>query len=1117
MKADLTRDTFAPERHYRRVIQQQGRVPLDADWNEQAQIQEHLDETESIDVIGPAGFPQGPSFKLSASPDQRDLLLGDGNGYVDGILAENQNRAVEVLAFPASNQVTLRTLVFDAVALRPGEWLYIDDPVVNDPSKLFRVGAVDPSTQTLTLIGSLPAALSPARTVVKRVAGYIVQPDWYFPDNVTVPSPPGLPSWGLTDGQYLAYLDVWRRHVTALEDPRLREVALGGPDTCTRAKTVWQLKLAPIAQGQPTDCTTPLPAPLSTGRLSARARQPSTGDTPCVISPSARYRSLENQLYRVEIHDPGAVGTATFKFSRDNGMVMVSWLSQSGTDLTMSSLGRDKVLGFDSGQWIELVDDSADESARPGTLAKITKVDPATNTITIDPASVYPPPSPTTRGYDITKFPLNPRVRRWDHVSVAAVLTVSRPPGDGFVDLEEGVQVRFEDGDYESGDYWLIPARTTLADVEWPRNEAGTPLPQARRGIEHHVARLGVVTIGGGLVQGVTDCRPQFPPLTQLPPSTGGGCCCGVMIQPGDDPQTMIDNAIGKAAGANIDGLTIEFAAGTFQLSQPIRIAAPADGGGGHLVVRGCGAATRLVAAKQENVLRIVGWQSATVTDLYAEAGITAAGSGAKHRPDQEPPPAADINRHLLGVVYIRNCGLARAERLQLKCGAGPRRAASCLTVWNDVATVRIFFSRYSAESTVRDCHFLVGHMQVGVLLVNQTRATVEDNVVETYALRQDAIVAITTSPLYLGIYRRLIAKDLVVAQAGYDHSVIDGFTNHNFNVGGTRVLFRADSGLGNAWNNVLRTEGQKAFRFLAETPATRAATAEAHKTTEQPKTTKPAETPEAKPTRRARTAPSATAKPAEKTAADTTAADKTAAARSQPLRATLQTPAGMTRPQQKQALKVRSRFNKMAYAVLNAVVDPNARTTLTPQQLKPFKDWLAAQQASFSATSSAGIVIAGQVGEELRVRDNTITGALDGVHLGFSHSGGPDDPRDFGGRIQIIGNTIEIVVGLDTQRAMHRGVFVGNARSVAIERNRVVVTLLTKTPPIIDGISVWGEEGPMVIVAENEVIGATVGVRMIVNGSQTTPQWRAINNATFGCQSHVLAWPGVTLTGNLP
>jgi hypothetical protein len=53
-----------------------------------------------------------------------------------------------------------------------------------------------------------------------------------------------LPS---TPGAYLVYLDVWERHLTALDDPALREVALGGPDTTTRVQTVWQVRAVPLA------------------------------------------------------------------------------------------------------------------------------------------------------------------------------------------------------------------------------------------------------------------------------------------------------------------------------------------------------------------------------------------------------------------------------------------------------------------------------------------------------------------------------------------------------------------------------------------------------------------------------------------------------------------------------------------------------------------------------------------------------------------------------------------------------------------------------------------------------------------------------------------------------
>ena len=41
----------------------------------------------------------------------------------------------------------------------------------------------------------------------------------------------------------MVYLDVWERHITALEDDDIREKALGGPDTATRTKVVWQVKI----------------------------------------------------------------------------------------------------------------------------------------------------------------------------------------------------------------------------------------------------------------------------------------------------------------------------------------------------------------------------------------------------------------------------------------------------------------------------------------------------------------------------------------------------------------------------------------------------------------------------------------------------------------------------------------------------------------------------------------------------------------------------------------------------------------------------------------------------------------------------------------------------------
>jgi hypothetical protein len=70
--------------------------------------------------------------------------------------------------------------------------------------------------------------------------------------------------------------------------------------------------------------------------------------------------------------------------------------------------------------------------------------------------------------------------------------------------LEDGVQIQFSaDGEYRTGDYWLIPARVATGNVAWPlhteadgtpkKDTAGNfiPLEQSPHGIEHHYALLG--------------------------------------------------------------------------------------------------------------------------------------------------------------------------------------------------------------------------------------------------------------------------------------------------------------------------------------------------------------------------------------------------------------------------------------------------------------------------------------------------------------------------------------------------------------------------------------------------------------------------------------------------
>lgn len=96
MHGDFSRWTFDPRAGYRSVLLQQGRVLLDADWNEQGAITARHDEVRTRDIVGPAGGPvDGAAFEVTdqtgAEPSGTawaDLRLGPGRFYVDGVLTE---------------------------------------------------------------------------------------------------------------------------------------------------------------------------------------------------------------------------------------------------------------------------------------------------------------------------------------------------------------------------------------------------------------------------------------------------------------------------------------------------------------------------------------------------------------------------------------------------------------------------------------------------------------------------------------------------------------------------------------------------------------------------------------------------------------------------------------------------------------------------------------------------------------------------------------------------------------------------------------------------------------------------------------------------------------------
>jgi uncharacterized protein DUF6519/parallel beta helix pectate lyase-like protein len=545
MKGDFSRNTFDPLKHFVGVRMQQGRVQVDADWNENLDILLHRIETETMDVIGLCGFPiHAAGFGVVADPktlsaeeqqalqdagylplEDGDFLLTAGRGYLDGILAELEH------TIPFSLQ---------------------------------------------------PCLLPPVS-------------DEFFP----------------SDGTFLIYLDVWERLITALEDPSIREVALGGPDTAVRSQVIWQVKSIYAGEEDDNlDCDAEVadyPPATSDGLLCARTHPEPQPDDPCTVPPGAGYKRLENQLYRVEIHR----GTAdpdgpTFKWSRDNGSIVVK-VSEFAVDgandkVRVTSLGRDDVLGLHELDWVEVLDDAADLSGLPGQLVQIDKIDRERLIITL---------KDDVTGFDLD---LHPKFRRWDS---AGELTVEVPAdNDGFIPLEDGVEVKFEINTFNTGDYWTIPARTVpgqYGDIEWPEDENDDPACLPPFGIKHHYCRLAMVVVTGGVITQVTDCRDKFPPLTELP--SGGSSCCSVTVGEGGD-YPDIQSAV-NARPADAKFWNICLLSGEYKLQDPVKV----DGQDG-IGLAGCSDQTLVSGVPGQPLFQISNSSAVRIEGLQLRASV---------------------------------------------------------------------------------------------------------------------------------------------------------------------------------------------------------------------------------------------------------------------------------------------------------------------------------------------------------------------------------------------------------------------------------------------------------------------------------------------------------------
>jgi hypothetical protein len=425
MKGDFTKlqsQSKLAEKQYTGVYMQQGRLQLDSDWNTQVEI-----------------------TKRSIQAYVKDLIGGAAGSRGSGVPGKSEDR-------PVSQEI-----------LETGKNFHIS-PIQNKKDFKIAKGRIYVNSILCELFNEL---------------NYTDQED--HPNALEV----DLKEEGLQEeAKYIAYLDVWERHLTVLDDPDIGEVALNGLDSTTRTKTVWQVRLIKESEWQDLlkECN---------------EREVS------IIATATEIQPKENRLYRIEIHQGGSKKEAKYKWSRDNGSVAFSVTEIKDNVITINSRGRDSSQVLNPGDWVEIIRDDQEKNNQSGTFIKLSTVTTTSSERTkLIIESTLKGESLTPDRYKLSNHLANEdskvkiKVRRWDFDS-------TRPDDPLFsteneMTLDSLIKVSFNDTfhEYQTGDYWLLPVRVNEPIPEW----SGEKL--VANGIEHHYLRLASSTFDGETFRG---------------------------------------------------------------------------------------------------------------------------------------------------------------------------------------------------------------------------------------------------------------------------------------------------------------------------------------------------------------------------------------------------------------------------------------------------------------------------------------------------------------------------------------------------------------------------------------------------------------------------------------
>ena len=574
MPSDISRTS--DEQRYDGVVMQQGRVILDRDVNALRQTIDRRIAHDALDIIGPCGTPDN------------GFAIGPAPGFSSPV-----NPPLWVPPLPPASPIAAEPYDFSISA----GTMYVGGQRAVFPVNVPGQGAVEYS--------------------------YFDQPNWLSP--LAPATPPN---------QEFIYLHLFENEVSAVEDPELKDVALGGPDTTQRLDLVKRVKRLDVGS---TDCTGARDEAVriwaalgllfdpQTMRLVPQVAlqvsyaNPSTATDPCDPIAQGGYLGADNQLIRVQVISGGPTGAPPgiiWGYDNASFLYRAAASPQTPTTLVLAQSPVDAFHMPQQGQVVEVlrsayIIDTEPNSTNPQQADTVRCVAEAHGVI----CTLISPYQPDTLSLSLDQSlpaeylndsnPLFVRIWQSQIATVAADGTTlyALQNADG---SQTGVQVALDVGGQGNplpvGAYWMFAVRPSTPQAVYP--ERFLIRPQPPDGPRQWICPLGTIAWSGGEVSpaGIPlpstpvfhDCRNSFCNLVEACQQHSAAGCCSVTLRPEDLAadasalQKAADQFLGAAAGA-----AICLSQGTFVLSQPLMLTARHSG----LTIEGCHGAVAIQAS----------------------------------------------------------------------------------------------------------------------------------------------------------------------------------------------------------------------------------------------------------------------------------------------------------------------------------------------------------------------------------------------------------------------------------------------------------------------------------------------------------------------------------------